>query len=405
MRALEIAFKDVKTVARDYKALALIIAMPLILIVILGAALSPMFVKGERIVAFKVALVDVGSGDVGTHIRELFASEELKDLIVLVDAPTEETARELILKGEAASAVILPQATAGVHGHESLDIRVLGDPADSIRPEIVRGIVNAFAGQYSAVYAATGSVVEAMMTAAARAQVALGQEAVSGLMSRVSDRVMEETLGARTVLAQSTMDSTWISALQYYTAGMSTMFVLFGGMLGVKSILEERKMNTMARLFATKATKADILLGKTLATFLICLLQVLVLIGFTWGVLKVNWGGPVLVVLGVAVTMSFAATGFAMLVGALAKTERMADALENVGVQVMSFLGGCQMPLYVFPAVLHPVSKLTLTRWGLQGFLSIMEGQGLQGALQPMLVLTAMGAVFLGIGLKRIRLE
>ena len=63
------------------------------------------------------------------------------------------------------------------------------------------------------------------------------------------------------------------------------------------------------------------------------------------------------------------------------------------------------MPLYIFPAFLHPISKLTLTRWGLQGFLGIMEGQGFQGALQPMLVLTAMGAVFLGIGLKRIRLE
>ena len=103
--------------------------------------------------------------------------------------------------------------------------------------------------------------------------------------------------------------------------------------------------------------------------------------------------------------MSFAATGFAILIGALAKTERMADAVENVGVQVRAFLGGGQLPMYMCPAILHPVSRLTLTRWVLQGFLALMEGRGLAAVLQPMLVLTAMGVVFLVIGLFNMRLE
>jgi ABC-2 type transport system permease protein len=405
MRALEIAIKDVKTVARDYKALALIIAMPLILIVILGAALSPMFTPGDRIAAFNVALVDPGSGELGVYLRETFTSSEIEDLINLVHVPTADDARNAVLEREAACAVILPQVLAGQSGSETLEIAVLGDPADSVRPEIVRGIVDAFASQYSAVYAATGSVIEAMAAAASQAQVALGRDTMANLASQVAGRVTEQTLASRTVLAQSAVEATWISSLQYYTAGMSTMFVLYGGMLGVKSIIEERKTKTMMRLFATRATKADILLGKTLATFLICLLQMLVLIGFTWGVLKVDWGGPLAAVLGMAVTLSFAATGFAMLIGALAKTERMADALENVGVQVMAFLGGCQTPIYVFPAILHAMSKLTLTRWGLQGFLALMEGQGLAGVLQPMFVLITMGAAFLAVGLFRMRLE
>jgi len=405
MRALEIAFKDIKTVVRDYKALTLIIAMPLILIVILGAALAPMFSKEDRIATFKVAFVDLNGGDIGTYVRQVFTSEELKDLITLVDAATEEDARDLVLKGEAACAVIIPEAPSSTSPQDSLEIKVLGDAADSIRPEIVRGIANVFASQYSAVYAATGNVVEAVMRAAAQAQVALSSEDLSGLASKVADSVTEKTLKSRTVLAQSAMETTWISSAQYYTAGMSTMFVLFGGMLGVKSIIEERKMHTMARLFATKATKADILLGKTLATFLICLLQLLVLIGFTWGVLRVDWGGPVVAVLGVAAAMAFASTGFAMFIGSLAKTERVADGLVNASVQLMALLGGCAMPIYAFPAALHFVSQLTITRWGLQGFLSIMEGRGLAGALQPMLVMGLMGAVYLGFGLKRIRLE
>lgn len=78
MRALVIAFKDVKTVARDYKGLALILGMPIVLIMILGAALGPMFTRGDRIPTFKVVFVDPGNGDLGTYLRQVLSSEGLK---------------------------------------------------------------------------------------------------------------------------------------------------------------------------------------------------------------------------------------------------------------------------------------------------------------------------------------
>lgn len=183
------------------------------------------------------------------------------------------------------------------------------------------------------------------------------------------------------------------------------MFVLFGAAHGVKSIIDERDNHTMARLFASRVTKADILLGKTISTFLVCFLQLGVLVLFTGLILHVDWGGPPLAVLMVSAAMSFAATGFAMLVAAVARTERAADALQNIGIQVMALLGGCQVPVYIFPAALQTVSKFTLTRWGLQGFLGLMEGGGAGAAMTPVLVLCGMGVAFLGIGLSCMRLE
>ena len=48
MRAIEIAVKDLKIIVRDLKALAIIIAMPLILIVILGRHSEACFPKARQ---------------------------------------------------------------------------------------------------------------------------------------------------------------------------------------------------------------------------------------------------------------------------------------------------------------------------------------------------------------------
>ncbi len=403
MIAIEVALKDIKIIARDYKALALILGMPLILIGILGAALSPMFSPGDRLPSFGVALVDPG-GELGGFVREIFDSDGLKDLIFLTPVPGISEAEKAIADGEVACAVILPEVIPG-ENNAPLQISVLGDPVDSVRTEIVKSILDSFSNGYSAVYAATGNVLGALSAASSEAGVFWDRRQSEELAMSLAKKINEKTWASGAMLAQSAVDPTWISALQYYSVGMSTMYVLFGGMLGVKSFAEERRLNTVARLFASKATKADILLGKTIATFFISFIQVLILIGFTSGVYRVNWGRSVAGVLSVAAALSFAATGFSILLGSLAKTERMADALGNVGIQVMAFLGGCQLPIYTFPPALQFVSKLTLTRWGLQGFLTLMEGHSLAAAVLPVSVLGAMGVFFLAMGLLRIRVE
>jgi ABC-2 type transport system permease protein len=110
-------------------------------------------------------------------------------------------------------------------------------------------------------------------------------------------------------------------------------------------------------------------------------------------------------VFAVSAVMALAATGFAILIAALSKTEKMADALQNIGVQVMAFVGGCQYPIYQFPKAMHFLSKFTLTRWSLDSFLTLMDGGSLAALTMPLGILAAMGLGFLAIGIWRLRLE
>jgi ABC-2 type transport system permease protein len=401
MRAIEIAVKDLKIIVRDLKALAIIIAMPLILIVILGAALGGMFSQSETISRFQVAVVDLDGGPAAAAFKDLLVSPEISRLMTTVSAVDREEALQLIDAGEVSAAVIIPAGVSDFTSASTKTFEVLSDPGYPLRGQVTKGIVESYAQQYSALSAGTSGALSALMEASGGA---FPVPRVAQVVRAIQERLLSVTRRSAGLFSSSKQESTWISASQYYTAGMTVMFVMYGAMLGAKSIFEEKSQKTMARLFSTTVTRGDIVVGKTLATFLISLLQILALIAFTALVLRVKWG-DVTGVFSVTASMALAATGFSMFVSAIAKTEKMADALENAGVQVMAFLGGCQFPMYLFPPVLQAMSRVTFTRWGLEGYLTLMQGQPLSAVAHHVVIIAGAGLAFLAAGIWRLNLE
>lgn len=407
MRAVEIALKDIKIVARDFKALLIIIAMPLILIMILGAALGPMFARSESISRFSVAVADLDGGRVAAAFTDLLKSEQISRLVTLVPAQGEAEAEAMVREGKVSCAVVIPKGVSDPANTGTKSLKVLSDPGYEIRGQVIRGVAESFAEQYSAVYAGVSGTVSSLLGAVARSSLGAlttDPESVSRLAARIQEKLLSQTAQAPGLFESAREKASWITATQYYTASMTIMFVMFGSMLGAKSILEEKSQKTLARLFSTRAVKGDIVAGKTLATYVISALQMAILIGFTSLAYKTKWGHPGGVLL-VTAALALASTGFCVMAAALARTERAADAIESFGVQLMAFLGGCQFPMYAFPPFLQRVSKMTLTRWGLDGYLALMQGQNWSSALMPATVLACMGLAFLGVGIWRLDLE
>jgi len=405
MRAIEIALKDVKTIARDYKALAIIIAMPIILIVILGAALGGLFEGAGGIGLINVALVDLDRGQASAEFLQVLGHESIADILKTVPAAREEDAVDLIRAGEVAAAVIIPEGASDFASHDTKSFKVITDPERAVSGQVVASIVRSYTGQYSAVSAAMRNLWPLLGTPASGAPGNVGgSPTTGGFVQKVQERIVSATMRASGLFSVTEEKSTWTTAKQYYTASMSVMFVLFGGMLGAKSIIEEKNQKTMSRLFTTKATRTDIVVGKTLATYLIAFLQLVVLVAFTSLAYRTQWGDLRGVFL-VTASLALAATGFSMFVAAVARTERMADALQNFGIQIMAFLGGCQYPFYLFPPVLDTISRLTITRWGLDGYLLLMQGQAWTAASRQAAILAAMGLAYLVVGIWRLRLE
>ena len=183
------------------------------------------------------------------------------------------------------------------------------------------------------------------------------------------------------------------------------MFIMFVGMIGTSSIIEEREDKTLMRLMGTTVGNKTIILGKLLGLFLLGVLDVTVLIFFTAIVFKVNWGNSIIGLIAISAAMIFAACGFSIFLATIFKTSKAADSTTPVLVMIISFLGGSMFPIYGMPEAMQNISRLTFNNWALRGYIDLMLNNGLAAVTTPIVVLLGFGIVFLSIGISRLRLN
>lgn len=193
-----------------------------------------------------------------------------------------------------------------------------------------------------------------------------------------------------------------LDAKTYVAAGMAVFFIFFTVQFGVASLLDERKEGTLARLLAAPVSRASILAGKVLTSFLLGIISMTVLILASSLFLGAHWGDPVGVVILVLAGVT-AATAVTVLVATLAKTSEQAGTWQTIIALVLGMLGGSFFPVSQAGGFFAKVSLITPHAWFLRGL------GDLAGGADPAAVLPAAGAILLfaavvgGIGLLRLR--
>jgi ABC-2 type transport system permease protein len=132
--------------------------------------------------------------------------------------------------------------------------------------------------------------------------------------------------------------------------------------------------------------------------FAIAALQFAMIIVLTRVLYGVNWGASVPAVIVMATATVLAGAGLSTLIAALARTPEQAGSIGPAVALIYSLLGGTMWPVYNMPAWMNSVSRLTFTRWSIEGFTSLMvNGGGVSSILRPVGVCLAMAAAFLFI--------
>ncbi len=398
MKALDIALKDMKVFLRDRKALALTIAMPLILITILGLALGPLFQPKPSLPRFPIGVVDEDGQALAANLAGILESQES---LLSVKRGTRREIADLVRKGELAAAVIIPEGfSAAIFSGAGSELVILADPGSPTRVAILRGLVEGFARQVSSGTIGTKTVISVLASGGA-----LTPAEIAPLAQYLGPRIGLEAGRRIAVRTESLEAEQTLSGFQFYAVGMAVMFLLFAVSAGVKSILEERESMTLARLLSTPTSARAILWGKVSGTFAIGLFQLTSLIVLTSVIYRVDWGSSLSGLVSLTITTVFAATGLAVFVAALARTARTADLLSLIIVQISSLAGGSMFPLQAMPDFMKTVAKATVNGWAITGYTNLMGGGGLESILQPILALTVMGFVLVAIGAWRLSLE
>jgi ABC-2 type transport system permease protein len=184
--------------------------------------------------------------------------------------------------------------------------------------------------------------------------------------------------------------------LAYMAPGMALLFLMYTVSYGGRSILAERAQGTLPRLLVSPTSTAQVLGGKVLGIFLTGVAQVGSLIAASSIFFGVKWGDALGLVILILVAV-FGATGWGMLITALARRPGQVSSLGSALMLIFGILGGSFINLDQMPAYVRTLSRITPNAWGLDGFSTLALGGTLPNLIQPITALLIMGTVLFGI--------
>lgn len=409
---LAIAAKDAKVIARDKTAVLIMLAMPLALIFILGSALGGLD-SGDTLDA-KVAIVNLDEGDTGAlFVDGLTGSDEVSALFNMDIRDDAEAVRRDVEQGDLQAALIIPaDLTEKIAAGEPVSLEVLQDPGSQVSAGVWASVVRAAVSSASAQIVAgrtLGELAAEAAAAGAGAQSALGTETAAPSTGTAappaSTGLSALTLTAVTVTdAEATIEKR-VSTLSFYAAGMTGMFLLFGGMFGAFAFIKERREQTLARVMATPASKFAIMGGKAFGIFVLGVGQFLVLLVGTSLLFRVDWGTNIPATIAVGCAEAFAAAGMALTLAALGKTERAVGGIGPALIMFFAATGGSMIPAELLPSWLLPLQVISPVYWTVGALLDLMGGAGFSAVLAPIAAVLGIGAVLFGFGLWRLKYE
>jgi linearmycin/streptolysin S transport system permease protein len=381
--AFVIAGRILRQRIRDRSALIFAVLTPLGL-ALAFSAIIPDFTTDFHTT---VAIVDEDGGEAATALvagpLAGLASSGVADLRTL---GSEADARAAVAADEVGVAIVIPAGfTQAIHSSTPTEVRILGGSNPTAR-EVARATVSAFA-----------AVVDTSQLSI-RTVIATGGSADPATITRIRASLLGDPPIA---LSDALAARGQASMATFYGAAMAIMFVFFATQYGALAILAERRIGTLNRLLATPVRHASVILGGSIAGFVLGLLAMTILVVATTLIAHASWGPPPLVAL-LVVAAVVAAIGISTLVATLAKTVEQAGGLNAIIALCLAAIGGVFIPLSHSPELLARVSLITPHAWFLRAIDTLTLPTATLGDIaQPVVVLVAMGVVTGAVGLVR----
>lgn len=388
-----IGLKDLTLAFRDRAALVLMLLAPFALTLGLGAVTGRFSGGGTGLSRIPVVVVNADDAALGDALEAALTGAELAELLaptVLTDAAA---ARQQVAEDEAAAAVIIPAGfTLSATGQraEAIPVEVHANPGRVISAGVVQAIVEAFVDRVQ-LGAVGGAVAGAQLAASGRvtspAEAAAAAQAVGQALAEAD---APGGLRVQRVVAAAS-EAPRFDVLSVLAPSMALFFLMYTVSHGGRNLLAERTNGTLPRLMVSPTPVTQVLAGKVWGIFLTGFTQVGVLILASAVLFQVRWGDWAGVA-ALTAAAAFGATGWGLILAALAKTPSQVANIGSALMLVFGLVGGglANIPQ---PAWLEAFARLTPNKWGVDGFTVLGTGGTLAEVLPHVAALVAMGLV------------
>ncbi|WP_339274864.1 ABC transporter permease [Paenibacillus sp. FSL W8-0426] len=380
IKVWHICIFELQRILRMRSVLINLFILPLLLIFILGAALSGTMGSEEvdHIDPVRVGLVlHEPDGTISQTLNAFVATPAVAGMVKPRSMATQEAAVRALRDGELDFAIVVPAGLEklATQGEQATMTWIPGK--DSVKNALGETVFSRFADELN--------------RQAAVAKV-LGPDAAAASVNRQQAGDYSGQTPSVEVSHPGNGGGTY-SASQYYAASMLAMFMLYSGMTAINSISGEKSRNTLLRLQAAPLRSSEIFAGKIAGSSLLAFMQGMVIVLMTYWLYDVNWGmHPMLVVL-VCLLITVASMVLGVILSALFKSAPAANAALQTVIIAMTFVSGGFTPIPV--EFVQRISEFTVNHWALQSFLAMMLNAPIQEILHNITMLGTVCAVLL----------
>lgn len=411
--ALTLALKDLKLLRRDRASLFWVFFWPLGFGIFFGSIMAGMGEHGMR--GLTVALIDEDRTETS---RAFIDKLKHTDALSVRDTIPLAAATERVRHGTLAAYVrVLPgfERNSGFRRSDSTTIEIGIDPARRAERGILQGLVTeaSFVGleqtfsnpsrMRKEVGQSRQEIDSTSLPPDQKANVKsflasldeyLGKADTSTYKKggpdfsgpKIAERpVIQADQGPRTAFEIS-----FPSAILWALLGCTSGFA--------QSLVSERTLGTHLRLRASPLSRAEVLFGKALASYLagVCIIVALLAIG--GGFLGVRLGHPGQLAAATLVT-PFCFTGLTLFFANLGKTERAVGGAAWAIMLIFSMTGGGMIPLVAMPPWMQTASNVSPVKWGILGLEgAIWRGFSAIEMILPCAILVGVGLVGISLG-------
>lgn len=410
-------YKEVLLLKRDLGGLVILFVMPLFLIITITLIQDSTF-KTATESTIPILLVDNDKGEVSQMVLKNLAASGSFSVITksegtLID---EAFAKDKVFGGNYQLAIIIPaQLSAGLkakvdgnvgqilQGFGVEDTLAAAPSSKKITPKEVRLYFDP--ASQTAFKTAVKSTIDKMISQietksiydAFKAQ--LGEESTAAFAQEnyISFKEIVPMFDNKEMVPNSTQ----------HNVPAWTLFAMFFIVVPLSiNIVKEKNQGTQIRLRTNPLPYATVIAGKTITYLIICMLQFYLMLAVgIW--LFPHIGLPVLALNGTFLLMStvalfsgFAAVGFGILLGTLAKTQEQAAPFGSTSVVILAAMGGVWVPVFAMPKVMQYVAKASPMNWGLEAFYNVLlRNNTLVGILPQLAALFLFFIAMVGISL------
>ncbi len=188
-----------------------------------------------------------------------------------------------------------------------------------------------------------------------------------------------------------------LSSFEYFTVGMSTMFLLHAAAFTARLASEERENRALDRIALAGVPARGFWAGKWLSTFLLALIQLFTLFGYAALAFDVTWKNPASFLV-VTFLLAFVAGSLAVFLMALSfrfNTSWVVEIFSTSIVVILGFLGGSFFKMDILSEWLARLGEWIPNGAALTAYLGAMQGASPQDLTEPLTVLAGWAAALL----------